>query len=146
MSTKPKNRDRRGRRRGGSRRSDNRSPDRPKPPCGICDEPIKDITSALARPSDGVAVHFDCALKEAGDKLNPGEGERVIYLGRGQFAVVDEKDYQQRKLRVIRKMDWENQEERAEWRTALRTRVAADVKVDPLEKKEEGLLPPNAGP
>ncbi len=145
MSTKSKNRDRRGRRRGGPRRSESKRPDRPTPPCGICEEPIKDITTALSRPSDGVAVHFDCALKEVSEKLNPREGEKVIYLGKGSFAVVDDKEYEQRKLKILRRIDWESQEERAEWRTSLRTHVAADVHVDPLEKKEEGLLPPSPG-
>ncbi len=129
MSTKNKNRDRRGRRKGGPRRSDSsRSPDRPKPPCGICNEPIKDVTSALARPSDGVAVHFDCALTAVSDELRPAEGEKVISLGKGSFAVVDEMDYQQRKLKIARRIDWENLEEKSEWRVELRTEVAADVK------------------
>ena len=122
MSTKPKNRDRRGRRRGGPRRSDsNRRPDRPKPPCGICGEPIQDITSALAGPSDGTPVHFDCALKSVSDKMNPGEGEKVIYLGKGSFAVVELKAYQKRSLKIIRRIDWENPEEKSEWRQDLRT-------------------------
>ena len=129
MSTKPKNRDRRGRRRGGSRRSDSfRRPDRPTPPCGICAEPIKDITSALARPSDGSAVHFDCALKSVIEELNPAENEQVIYLGKGSFAAVDKAEYQQRKLKINRRTDWENLEQKAEWRLELRTEVAADVK------------------
>lgn len=124
MSIKPKNRDRRGRRRGGPRRSDSpRRPERPQPPCAVCGEPIKDITSALARPSDGEAVHFDCALRVVSEELKPGEGEKVIYLGNGSFAVVDEKDYLQRKLKIERRVDWENLEEKSSWRLELRTDV-----------------------
>ena len=124
MSTKPKNRDRRGRRRSGSRRSDSpRSPDRPTPPCGICGEPIKDITSALSRPADGAAVHFDCALAAVSEELKPGEGEKVVYLGKGSFAAVDEQEYQQRKLKISRRIDWENLEEKSSWRIELRTDV-----------------------
>lgn len=124
MSTKPKNRDRRGRRRGGSRRSDSpRRPDRPKPPCSICGEPIQDITSALARPDDGTPVHFDCALKIVSEELKPGEGEQVIYLGKGSFAVVEKQAYQQRNLKISRRKDWENLEEKSEWRQELRTDV-----------------------
>lgn len=125
MSTKPKNRDRRGRRKGGSRRSDSpRRPDRPTLPCSICGEPIQDITSALARPNDGTPVHFDCALKIVSEELKPGEGEQVIYLGKGSFAVVEQQAYQQRILKISRRKDWENLEEKSEWRQGLR----ADVK------------------
>lgn len=123
MSTKPKNRDRRGRRKSGSRRSDFRRIERPMPRCEICGEPIKDITSALCEPSGGKAVHFDCALKSAEKQLCPGEGEKVIYLGNGSFAVVDSQAYQQRKLKIIRHLDWEKQEEKSEWRTSLRTHL-----------------------
>lgn len=124
MSTKPKNRDRRGRRKGGLRRSDSpRRPDRPKPPCSICGEPIKDITSALAMPINGSPVHFDCALKTVSEELKPGKGEKVIYLGKGSFAVVELQAYQQRKLRINRRIDWENLEEQSEWRRELRTDV-----------------------
>ncbi|RKX74372.1 MAG: hypothetical protein DRP60_10370 [Spirochaetes bacterium] len=124
MSTKPKNRDHRGRRRGGPRRSDSpRRPDRPKPPCSICGEPIQDITSALSRPTDGTPVHFDCALQSVTDKLNPGEGEKVIYLGKGSFAVVEHEAYQKRSLKVSRRIDWENLEEISEWRRELRAEL-----------------------
>ena len=124
MSTKPKNRDRRGRRKGGSRRFDSpRRPDRPNLQCSICDEPIKDITSALARPTDGTPVHFDCALKIVSEELNPGEGEKVIYLGKGSFAVVELQAYQQRDLKINRRIDWENLEEKSKWRLELRTDV-----------------------
>ena len=138
MSTKPKNRDRRGRRKGGPRRSDSpRRPDRPKPPCGICSEPIKDITTALSRPSDGVPVHFDCALAAVSEQLRPIEGEKVIYLGKGGFAVVDDKEYQQRKLKVLRRTDWEDMEDKAEWRKDLLTPVSADVKMKVENKKAD---------
>lgn len=124
MSTKPKNRDRRGRRRGSSRRSDSpRRSDRPTPPCSICGEAIQDITSALARPNDGTPVHFDCALKLVSEDLKPGEGEQVIYMGKGSFAVVEKQAYQQRNLKISRRKDWENIEEKSEWRQELRTDV-----------------------
>jgi hypothetical protein len=55
------------------------------------------------------------------DKLNPGEGEKVIYLGKGSFAVVELQAYQKRTLKILRQMDWENQEEISEWRRDLRT-------------------------
>ncbi len=93
------------------------------PLCDMCKEPIKDITSALCEPAGGHAVHFECALKSAEEQLRPEEGEKVIYLGNGSFAAVDSQAYQQRKLKIIRSVDWEKQEEKSAWRTDLRTHV-----------------------
>ena len=118
MSTKPRKKDRRGPRRGGPRRSH-----RTKPPCAVCEEPIKDIATALARSADGAAVHFDCALKSAEEELNPEEGEKVIYLGKGSFGVVDQSAYRQRKLKIVRRSNWENTEEVSDWRKNLITEL-----------------------
>jgi len=53
------------------------------------------------------------------DKLNPGEGEKVIYLGKGSFAVVELEAYQKRLLKISSRIDWENLEEKSEWRREL---------------------------
>ena len=52
-------------------------------------------------------------------KLMPAE--KVIYLGKGSFAVVELQAYQKRSLKITRRMDWENLEEKSEWRRELRT-------------------------
>lgn len=119
MSSKVKKNERGGRRRGGPRRP----PDRPKPPCAVCGEPIADITSALARSEDGAAVHFDCALQSAESRLKPKNGEKVIYLGSGSFAAVEESAYQNRSLKILRRFEWENRDSPREWRLGLRTRL-----------------------
>jgi hypothetical protein len=62
-------------------------------------------------------------MKVVSEELKPGEGEKVVYLGKGSFAVVDQQAYQQRKLQIIRRIDWEKTEEVAEWRRSLRTDV-----------------------
>ena len=124
MSIKSKTRDRRGRRRGVAQRSDStRVPDRPRLPCAICGEVIQDITTALSRPLDNTPVHFDCALTVVSEELKPGDGEKVIYLGKGSFAVVEQSAYQQRKLIICRRTDWEKPEDFTEWRKGLRTDV-----------------------
>lgn len=119
-----KKRDRRGRRRGGSRGTERAErPVRPTPPCHLCGEPIEDILSALAVPPGGEPAHFDCALKKASEQVGAGEGEKVIYLGRGRFAVVEAEAYQQRKLKVIRQLAWEEGDKPVNWRVDLRAVV-----------------------
>ncbi len=125
MGTQPRkkdrtNKERRGRRKGGARPSfKSRISEYSKPNCGICGEPIKDITSALARPEDTAPVHFDCALDIQKELLKPQEGETVIYLGRGSFAVVDAEEYKKRRLKIIRRTDWETPESPPSWRKDL---------------------------
>ena len=89
----------------------------------LCQELIKDICSASARPMDGSAVHFDCAIKAVEQILKPRKGEKVIYQGKGCFAVVDDHAYQNRGLKILRNTDWENLEKAAEWRKSLRTTI-----------------------
>ncbi|MCG8451580.1 MAG: hypothetical protein MI717_00180 [Spirochaetales bacterium] len=121
MSTRSKNSNRRNRRRGGPRRPDSyQRPERPMPPCAVCGEIIRDITSALGQSADGQPVHFDCALKAAQKELEPQGDEKVIYLGKGRFAAVDAGMYQKRRLKILRQTDWEVPQEPLEWRTNLR--------------------------
>ena len=119
MSSKVKKKERGCRRRGGTRRP----PDRPKPPCAVCGASITDITSALARSEDGAEVHFDCALQSAESRLKPKNGEKVIYLGSGSFAAVEELAYRQRSLKIFRSFSWENPDAQGSWRLDLRTRL-----------------------
>ncbi len=129
MSTQPnkkdrQKKDRRGSRRGGGSRqtqASSRTRNYPRPSCGLCGEPIKDITAALVKPDDETPVHFDCALKMVEKHLNPGEGEVVIYLGNGNFAAVDDAEYRKRRLKILRRSDyWASIESVPSWRLELR--------------------------
>lgn len=126
MKTRPKKQERRSRRKGGYRRPDGQQgkPARQTLPCAICKEEINNLTSALAHPTDNAAVHFECALKIMKKELNPSRGEIVIYLGKGAFALIDFHAYQNRKLKIIKRIEWENQDEQnIDWRVNLRTAI-----------------------
>lgn len=88
--------------------------------CSFCREPIKEVLSALASPTDGTAVHFDCAIKVVEEILKPRKGERVIYHGHGCFAVVNNHVFSQKKIQFLRSINWENLEKAVEWRNKLR--------------------------
>lgn len=121
MSTKSRNQERGKRQKKSYRRNSGRfaKPAYPTPPCAICQEPIKNITNALAQPIDNAPVHFDCALKEVKARMQPSKGELVIYLGKGSFALVDAKAYQSRRLKIINRLDWELQDSDINWRKDL---------------------------
>jgi hypothetical protein len=96
--------------------------------CPICGEPIKDITSALSlKGEDGTALavpaHFDCVLDQIKEKETLGPDETIIYLGKGEFGVVIDKEYLKGKLQIIRKIGYEQLDNRDDWRQNMRLDV-----------------------
>jgi hypothetical protein len=91
--------------------------------CPICGEPIKDITSALSLEGEGAPAHFDCVLTRMKEKETLAEGETIIYLGKGDFGVVNDEEYRKGKLQIIRKVVYEQLENREEWRMKMRQDV-----------------------
>ena len=91
--------------------------------CPVCGEPIKDITSALSLMGEGVPAHFDCVLNRIKEKESIGEGEALIYLGKGDFGVVNDEEYRKGKLEIIRKVTYEQLDNREEWRMKMRQDV-----------------------
>jgi len=125
MNSTPRNRRRRGRRGSGSRWSAWLGEEalRVTSSCEVCNEPIGDIITAIAKPDSNLPIHFECALEIVSEELNPGDDEKVIYLGKGNFAVVELKAYQRKRLIVRRQVDWEDVETRSDWRMKLRTNL-----------------------
>lgn len=93
--------------------------DVPSPVCGICGKPIFDLASALAGRDNNLPVHFDCALARVseGEHLEPGE--KITYIGRGAFAVVEFRDRSQTAFSVKRRIQWEKEGEKFEWRRSI---------------------------
>jgi len=123
MSPTSKNKRSRGRRRGGSRSPFRRKALLQRPSCEICNKPINDITTAIAKPGSNLPIHFECALSIVSKELKPGNDEKIVYLGKGSFAAVEFKAYRREKLVVRRQIAWENVEERGDWRIKLRSVV-----------------------
>jgi len=100
----------------------------PKPPelshdevfCAWCGKPINDMSTAFSEPAGGKPVHFDCALNKFIDEEALEKGDTISYIGGGRFGVVhfnnppDTKDFRIKKI-----LEWENRENRSEWRVAI---------------------------
>jgi len=100
-------------------------PKLPTPLCPRCNLPIQDITSALADKTSGEAVHFDCVLKFLQDAENPGPNEKIGYIGNGRFAVMTfDNPQDQRNFKIVRIIEWESREARAEWRMDIAGRFS----------------------
>ena len=85
--------------------------------CTYCSKPIKDLASALTDTKTNTPVHFDCVL----DMLNQTEilkdGEVIVYIGQGRFAVIQYvSPVTMKEFNIIRIIEWEDKNNRSAWR------------------------------
>ena len=88
------------------------------PECPICNRSIRDISAAITDVDTDRPAHFDCILKKLSENENIGQQEKIIYLGSGGFGIV--KFTNNRKFEIIKKINYENIEEKNEWRKEKR--------------------------
>jgi len=93
--------------------------------CGFCHKPIFDLSTALADRESGGPVHFDCALQRVTDRETLAPGERLVYIGSGVFAVVEYKDRTETAFTVKRRLPFEEEGKKQDWRRALSARVTS---------------------
>ncbi len=59
--------------------------------CPLCGKVIENIASALTHP-DGGFCHFDCVLEKIANDERITDKQKISYIGRGTFAVVEENE------------------------------------------------------
>jgi hypothetical protein len=110
----------------------------PVPVCPYCDKPIRELASALTDKNTGQPVHFDCVIAKIGESETLEPGDTISYIGGGRFGIVHfdgppaERDVRGRPdapwrgpfqgpkdFRIKKILEWENKEERAEWRRII---------------------------
>ncbi len=89
------------------------------PLCPICDKPIYDMSNAVAEPSGGLPSHFDCILDRVSAAETLAQNEKIVYLGGGTFGVVEFKDKNENSFVVKRRIQWEKEGEKKEWRKSM---------------------------
>lgn len=99
------------------------APDQPPPVCSICGKPIFDLSSAIAGRDEGAPVHFDCALAQAASGERLEADEKVAYVGRGSFAVIKFKDKSQTTFAIERRIQWEKEGSKPDWRKSIQQRM-----------------------
>ena len=93
------------------------------PQCPLCSKPVLDLASAIGADRDtGLPAHFDCVYDRVKAAENLGPNEKVVYLGAGSFAVVEFKDAKEGAFVVKRRIQWEKENEKKDWRRAVNTR------------------------
>ena len=61
----------------------------PIPNCAICGKPIEGIAQAICGPEVGAYNHFDCVLRKIADDEHILPTQKVSYIGKGVFAIID---------------------------------------------------------
>lgn len=100
-----------------------RLPDAPPVMCPVCGKQIFDLSSAIAGRGSGEPVHFDCALAQAAEGEHLEAGEKVAYIGRGAFAVIEFRDKSNTTFTIKRKIQWEKEGEKFDWRRGIQQRM-----------------------
>jgi hypothetical protein len=76
--------------------------------CARCGSPIDNIAESLCDKRTGDPVHFDCVVSLLGEQEKISPSERIIYIGKGRFAVAfyanqhDDKNFSIRRI-----IEWE---------------------------------------
>jgi hypothetical protein len=99
---------------------------RPEPPtCPLCGKPVYDLSTALSADREKPApAHFDCVVERVAAAESLGPNEKLVYLGSGAFGVVEFKDKSESSFAVKRRVQWEKEGEKQDWRKSLSSRIS----------------------
>jgi hypothetical protein len=95
------------------------------PACPLCGKPVYDLTTAVATSREtGDPAHFDCVIERVAASETLVAGEKLVYLGSGSFGVVEFKDKNESLFTVKRRIQWEKEGEKKDWRKVLSSRIS----------------------
>lgn len=89
--------------------------------CALCGEMILEMTTAIAYGADKAPCHMECVTKDLAPRHGLEEGERLVYWGAGQFAVV--KGEGKEAYQVRRKIEVEGKDALPDWRRDIRNQL-----------------------
>jgi len=95
------------------------------PLCPLCGKPVYDLSTALASSREAAEpAHFDCVIERVTASETLAAGEKVVYLGSGAFGVVVSKEKSDSAFTVVRRIQWEKEGEKKDWRKTLSSRIS----------------------
>lgn len=93
--------------------------------CPICGKPVYDLSTALSQDREHpTPAHFDCVIERVGAAESLGPNEKLVYMGSGSFGVVEFKDKNETAFVVKRRVQWEKEGEKQDWRKILSARIS----------------------
>ncbi len=90
------------------------------PPCPICKNKIKEISSAINYRETEEPAHFDCILKSIENSEELASHEKICYLGNGSFGIVRfQKDPSVFPFIIRKRIQYEDPSALLSWRNRL---------------------------
>jgi len=86
--------------------------------CPVCNAPIQEIYLSLVDAVTGNTVHFDCAIRLIKEREVLREGEALVYVGSGTFAISDRVPGTG-PYNIRKKILFEEKESAASWRRRI---------------------------
>lgn len=98
--------------------------------CCICGKNIKEVTSAMSHGEEHQPAHFECVMKQLKEKEKLADGERLVYIGNGSFAIIkNQSGGGRKKFEIVKKLELEERDKKPEeWRMKMRARVDSNKK------------------
>ncbi len=93
------------------------------PLCPLCGKAVYDLSNAVADAS-GLPSHFECILERVQAAETLAAGEKIVYIGAGAFAVVEYTDKAEHRFVVKRRIQWEKEGEKRDWRRGISSGIA----------------------
>jgi hypothetical protein len=94
------------------------------PNCPLCGKPVYDLSTAVAASREQPEpAHFDCVMERVAASETLAAGEKLVYLGSGSFGVVVFKDKNESAFTIVRRIQWEKEGEKKDWRKGLSARI-----------------------
>lgn len=106
-------------------------PERSYEPCPISGEPVTNILTAIVHPQTGRPANFDSVLQLLEQQEHLEEGERVCYLGKGEFGIVKENPKGKPRFEIRKRIPYEEESNRCEWRKELSPGISRDYDPEP---------------
>ncbi len=90
------------------------------PLCPICHKPVRDLYSAITHRESGNPAHFDCILKILRESSDLLLHEKICYLGKGSFGIIQQRNSNSPSRFFIRKrIQYEPTDILPDWRKRL---------------------------
>jgi hypothetical protein len=100
--------------------------------CPLSGEPIDNIYVAIADPDSGNPTRFDKVLERLAGREELTENQRLVYIGAGNFAVIEERVKDRRKtVEVVKKIPYEDTHQKNAWRRELSPGISRDYVPQP---------------
>ncbi|MFP4363411.1 MAG: hypothetical protein ACLFR1_06035 [Spirochaetia bacterium] len=88
--------------------------------CSICENEIRDVLNAISYGENHAPVHFDCVLQNLRETEELKRDEKIVYLGKGSFGIIQFRNPPSPIRFFVRKrIQIEDIEKKPEWRKKM---------------------------